>query len=483
MKNFEIENTMNFKQRIAPAPVRAKSGERKASPIRGRTPMSLLRWIGWVFGSLAMLAIPASCSAQAAETEEMTQAKFQTTYIWQRKPSFPAAYSGANSLAPELEKRSYTLSATAFLGTRTWQGGELYFNPEVIMSQSLSNLTGLGGLTNGENQKGGGPNPTFYTARLFVRHTWGFGGDKDKIESAPNQLAGEADKRRLVLTAGKLSLIDIFDNNSFSHDPRTQFLNWSLMTHGAFDYAADQRGYSVGAALEYYHDDWIFRAGRFEQPIQSNGLPLDSRIFTHHGDQVEIEHAHEISGQPGKLRLLAFRNMARMGSFQDALDFWNAHGRVGVPDVGNVRKDQSKVGFGVNIEQSIAHGTGIFVRASRNDGGEETYAFTEIERSLSGGILAKGSSWSRPDDAIGIAYAQNSLSPVHRQYLANGGLGFFIGDGNINYRPEAIIELFYNLGLAKNTWASLDYQHIDNPAYNADRGPVRFIGARIHLEY
>lgn len=235
------------------------------------TLMSLLwQWRGRICGSVALLAIPALCAAQAAVTDGTTQAKLQTTYVWQRKPAFPAAYSGTNSLSPEAERRSYTLSATAFLGTRTWQGGELYFNPEMIMGQSLSNLTGLGGLSNGENQKGGGPDPTFYLARLFVRHTWGYGGDRNKIESAPNQLAGQTDRRRLVLTAGKLSLTDIFDNNSFSHDPRTQFLNWSLMTHGAFDYAADQRGYSVGSALEFYYDDWAFRAGRFEQNITQN---------------------------------------------------------------------------------------------------------------------------------------------------------------------------------------------------------------------
>lgn len=448
------------------------------------TLMSLLwQWRGRICGIVALFAIPALCAAQAAVTDGTTQAKLQTTYVWQRKPAFPAAYSGTNSLSPEAERRSYTLSATAFLGTRTWQDGELYFNPEMITGQSLSNLTGLGGLSNGENQKGGGPDPTFYLSRLFIRHTWGYGGDRDKIESAPNQLAGQTDKRRLVLTAGKLSLIDIFDNNSFSHDPRTQFLNWSLMTHGAFDYAADQRGYSVGAALELYYDDWAFRAGRFEQPIQSNGLPLDSRISVHYGDQVEIEHGHKISGQPGKLRLLAFRNRARMGGFQDALDFWNAHGRVGVPEVGNVRKDQSKIGFGVSLEQNITQNIGLFARISRNDGGEETYASTEIERSLSGGIVVKGNAWGRQDDAVGIAYVINGLSSVHRQYLANGGLGFFIGDGNINYQPEKILEAYYSLGVTKHTRLSLDYQHINNPAYNADRGPVRIVGARLHLEY
>jgi hypothetical protein len=431
---------------------------------------------------LSTVAFSPWCYAETANAEDTT-ARFQSTYVWQRKPAFPAAYSGTNSLSPELEKRSYTLSGTAFLGTRLWQGGELYFNPEVILSQSLSNLTGLGGLTNGENQKGGGPDPTFYLARLFIRHTWGLGGDQDKVESAFNQMAGWTDKRRVVLTVGKLGLIDIFDNNSFSHDPRTQFLNWSLMTYGAFDFAANQRGYSDGMALEYYDEDWAFRVGRFEQPKESNGLPLDSRIMAHYGDQVELEHDHEISGQPGKLRLLAFRNEARMGGFQDALDYWNAHARVGVPDVANVRKDQSKVGFGANLEQNISSDIGLFVRASRNDGGTETYAFAEIESSFSAGTAIKGTSWDRADDTVGLAYVQNGLSSVHQQYLANGGLGFFIGDGKINYQPEQILEGYYSLFVVKNVWFSLDYQHITNPAYNADRGSVQIYGARLHLEY
>ncbi|OIR06822.1 carbohydrate-selective porin, OprB family [mine drainage metagenome] len=451
---------------------------------RGRSLLEkrVIRWPIRLFASFAAFAIPALYAAQAAELGETTQSKFQTTYVWQRKPAFPAAYSGSNSLSPEAEK-SYSLSATIFLGTRIWSGGELYFNPEMIMSQSLSNLTGLGGLTNGEDQKGGGSNPTLYLARLFFRQTLGFGGGTEAIDSAPNQLGGEDDKRRLVLTVGKLSLIDIFDNNSLAHDPRTQFLNWSLLDYGAFDFAADQRGYSVGTAIEYYDDDWTLRVGRFEQPIESNGLSLDSRPFVHYGDQAEVEHAHEIAGQPGRLRLLVFRNRARMGGFQDALNFWDSHGRVGVPDVGNVRKDQSKAGIGFSLEQSITRDIGLFARASRNDGGEEVYAFAEIDQSLTGGIVAKGRAWGRAADTVGVAYAQNGLSSAHRQYLASGGLGFFIGDGNINYRPERILESYYSLGVAKNTWLSLDYQRIENPAYNADRGPVRIVGARLHLDY
>ncbi len=190
-------------------------------------------------------ALPAVTWGEEPEVQDR-DIRFQTTYAYQRNPPFDALYSGRNSLSAAYEK-SYTWTATLYAGTRTWwQGGEVYLNPELIQSVALSNLTGLGGLSNGENQKGSGPNPKLYYARLFVRQTWGFGSGDIAVESAFNQLAGQVDRRRLVLTAGKLGLIDIFDNNSFSHDPRTQFMNWSLMTHGAFDYATDSRGYSWG---------------------------------------------------------------------------------------------------------------------------------------------------------------------------------------------------------------------------------------------
>jgi high affinity Mn2+ porin len=445
-------------------------------------PMKTLRQLNWIFVSFSMLNIFSLDSARASEAEEAVQAKFQTTYVWQYKPGFSAAYSGARSLSPSAEK-NYSLSTTAFLGTRAWQGCEVYFNPEMVMSHSLSKLTGLAGFNNGEDQKGGGSDPTFYTARLFVRQTLEFGGDREMLKSAPNQLAGEVDKRRLVMTAGKISLIDIFDNNSFSHDPRTQFLNWSFMTYGAFDYAADTRGYTIGAALEYYHDDWAIRMGRFEQPIESNELPLDSRLSRYHGDQVEIEHAHEINNQQGKLRVLAFHNRTRMGGYQDALDLWNQNGRVGVPDFEKTHKDRTKTGYGVSLEQSIVRDVGLFFRASQNDGGEETYAFTDIEKSLTGGLLAKVNFWGRPNDTFGVAYAQNGLSSVHQQYLADGGPGFFIGDGKIKYRPEGIVECFYSMGVVNKVSLSFDYQHINNPAYNADRGPVNIVGTRLHMEY
>jgi high affinity Mn2+ porin len=231
------------------------------------------------------------------------------------------------------------------------------------------------------------------------------------------------DKRRVVLTAGNLSVLDIFDNNAYSHDPRRQFLNWAFMTHGAYDYAGDARGYTWGAALEYFHDDWAIRAGRFIQPKEPNQLALDSRIFKHYGDQIEVERAHTLGNQPGTLRILAFRNRAVMSRFDDALDLAARTGTA--PDINAVRTgEQVKTGIGINLEQAIAADVGVFSRAMWADGQTEAYAFTEIDRSLSEGTLIKGGIWGREQDSIGFALARNELSNAHRDYLAAGGARF-----------------------------------------------------------
>ena len=429
----------------------------------------------------AAMLIGAVAMAHAEDTiEEAWNVHAQATYIWQKKPSFAASYTGVNSLSPSAEK-SYSFSSTAAFGWRPWTGGELYFNPEVSQGVPLSGLTGLGGMTNGEQQKTSGSNPTFYRARLFLRQTWGLGGEKKAVESDANQLAGMVNQRRVVVTAGNLALIDLFDGSAFAHDARTQFINWALLAHGAYDFAADARGYTWGASVEYFYDDWVLRAGRFMQPAESNGLPLDKNILKHFGDQIELEHAHTIGGQSGKLRLLAFRNKASMGGFRDALT--DASNRGGIPDVSRVRAERTKIGFGVNAEQNLTADIGVFARASWNDGASETYAFTEIERSISAGAVVKGALWNRNDDAVGIALVGNGLSTVHRDYLAAGGHGAFIGDGRLNYRPESIVEAYYSASVAKNAWMTLDYQRIANPAYNRDRGPVSVVSVRLHTQF
>ncbi|MBI3526673.1 MAG: carbohydrate porin [Betaproteobacteria bacterium] len=424
--------------------------------------------------------LPVLVWGQPPESEDWN-AKLQATYVWQAKRPFTAAYSGQNSLSTEREK-SYSFTATAALGFRPWSGGEFYFDPEAVQGVPLSNLTGLGGFTNGEIARTAGPTLKFYRARLFLRQTWGMGGGSEKVESDANHLAGIVDKRRVVLTAGNLSVLDIFDDNAYSHDPRTQFLNWSVMTHGAYDYAADARGYSWGTALEYFHDNWAIRAGRFIQPKEPNQLPLDSRIIQHYGDQIEVERAHTLGNQPGTMRVLAFRNRAVMSRFSDALNLAAQSGAT--PDINAVRTgEQIKAGIGINLEQAITPDVGLFARAMWADGQTETYAFTEIDRSLSGGVLIKGGAWGRVQDSLGVALARNGLSAVHRAYLAAGGVGFFVGDGRLNYQPENIVEVFYSLNVFKRNWVTFDMQRIENPAYNADRGPVDVGTIRLHTEF
>jgi hypothetical protein len=427
----------------------------------------------------ALLWFPREGRGESADGEAYG-AKVQATYVWQRKYPFGAAYTGTNSLIPDIEK-SYSFTATAALGARTWKGGEIYVDPEVAQGVPLSHLTGLGGFTNGEIARTSGPDPTLYLARAFVRQTWGLGGDREAVESDANQLAGAVDRRRLVLTAGKLSIPDLFDDNVYSHDPRTQFLNWSLMTHGAWDFAADARGYSWGVALEYFDDGWVLRGARFLMPKQSNGLALNPRIFYSFGDQIELERSHTIAGQPGKLRLLAYRNQADMGGYRDSIA--NAAAAGSTPDLATSRQRRVKYGFGVNLEQSVSSSAGLFARASWNNGEAEEFAFTEIDRSISAGMLFKGASWNRASDTFGIAVVKNDISGPHRDYLSAGGLGFFIGDGRLSYRSEAILETFYSVGIVKDFWISADFQRIFDPAYNSDRGPVSVASARLHYGF
>ena len=432
-------------------------------------------------GALAVGLLHSGTGFAETDSWEDWNAKFQVTYVAQRKAGFDARYSGQNSLSTSRE-RSYSFTTTAAFGYRPWGGGELYFNPELSQGVPLSNLTGLGGFSNGEIARVTGRTPKLYRAKLFLRQTWGLGGGQEAVESDMNQLAGNVDKRRVVVTAGNLSVLDIFDDNSFSHDARTQFLNWGLVTHGAFDYAADARGYSWGIATEYYRDDWTVRAGRFVQPREPNQLSLDPRILQHYGDQIEFEHRHELRAQPGAVRVLFFRNRARMSRFDDALSLAATAG--GVPDINLVRDSEHiKYGVGLNVEQRLSSDVGVFARASWADGQTETYAFTEIDNSITAGAVIKGTSWGRAQDTVGLAILQNGLSRARQNYLAAGGMGFFIGDGALRYRPENILEAYYNWNLAKKSWATLDVQRVVNPAYNADRGPVSIASVRLHFEF
>lgn len=428
--------------------------------------------------------------AQTTETEDTT-ARYQLTYNWQRHEAFSAGYSGANSLSTQSE-RMYTFSTTAHWGFRPWQGGELYFNPEVASGIPFSgNLVGLGGFTNGEITRAGGSTPKLYRQRLFVRQTWNQGGEQEYIESDFNQMAGWVDKNRFVLTAGNFSTLDVFDDNAYVKDPRTQFMNWGNWTYAAYDYAADARGFGWGLAGEWYQDNWVLRLGRMTGPTTPNGLPVDLALGKHYGDQVEIERGHMLADQPGKVRVLAWRNRAQLASFSDATQWLQSHTGVQTTPQAliDVRGGEKiKYGLGVNIEQTVNPNVGFFLRAMKADGRTETYAFTEADGSLSTGFVVKGGLWGRTDDTVGVAFMHNTLSPQRRDFLAAGGMSYFIGDAasttqTLRYKPEQILEAFYSFQMTRGTWLTADYQRIQNPAYNADRGPVNVYAARLHAEF
>ena len=407
-------------------------------------------------------------------------AHFQTTYILQTKDPMHAAYTGPNSLLPGREY-GWSLSATASFGLRLWHGAELYFDPETVAARAISHASGLGGLADGEISKTSNPNPTTYYARLFLRQTWDLGGEHTPVESDMNQLAGSVASRRIVFTVGDYSPTDIFGQNSYAGDPRTQFLNAALMTFGAWDYASDSRGYTWGAALEYYHDDWAFRIGRFLQPREPNGLQFNYRPFQDYGDVLEVEHDHKIAGKAGKINVLVYRNRAIMGDYGQAVQYAATFG--GTPALSNVRATRVKTGFGVHVEQSLTDDIGAWVSWSQNNGSDEEYAYAEIDRQLQAGLSIKGTRWHRADDTIGIAYTNNGLSGAHAAYLAAGGIGGFLGDGALNYHTEDIYEIYYSAKLIKGVYGSVDYQHIANPGYNHDRGPADFFAARLHLVF
>ena len=412
----------------------------------------------------------------------------QTTYINQRYNNFTSSYSGQNSMSA-LKSMSYTWSGTLFLGARLAPNTDVYFNPEVVSGVPFSDLSGLGGFTNGEATKANGAQAKFYSARAFLRQTINQDGDKVVLENEANQITQTVSSNRVVVTAGQFSTLDIFDDSKYAKDPRIQFMNWGNMTYLAYDYAADARGYSTGLAGEWYLSNWVMRASRMLAPKTPNGRDLNWQIFNAYGDQIEVERQHHIADLPGKVSVLAYRNRMILARFQDATNYVLANNAQGTQAINNVRTNyQYKTGIGVNGEQALTKNLGIYGRAFTSDGHTETMSFTEADNSISVGMGLNGTSWSRPKDTIGISMMQNGLSSYRKNYLQAGGVSYFIGDyagpgQTISYRPERIGEVYYNATVIKNVLAGLNFQHINNPAYNAARGPVNILSFRIHAEF
>ena len=408
-----------------------------------------------------------------------TNFHFQLTTVTQHKFDMPAPYTGTNSLIGPSETAT-TLTATIFWGVRLWKNASLYINPEVAGGSGISSAHGIGDFTNGEAFRVGDPSPTIYVARAFFRQTFSFSDERDYVGEGANQVYKTRPKKYLNLMAGKFSIADYFDNNRYSHDPRSQFFNWGLMSNGGWDYPANVRGYTWGVVVEYGNPNVKIRAASVMVPKEANGNEMDTNIGQANSSVLEVEVPVKIAGQPGTIRGLGFLTNAHMGNYDLAVQDNPVQ-----PDITATRAyGRTKYGFGLNVEQALSDNAGLFARASWNDGRNETWAFTEIDQSVSVGFLTSGNSWKRQQDQLGIATVVSGLSSYHRNYLAAGGLGFIIGDGALHYGNEWVTEFFYRVNLFyTGFFLTPNYQFVMNPAYNNDRGPAHIIAIRAHVEF
>ena len=413
-------------------------------------------------------------------TNQRVDLHFQTTYIYQYKPGFHADYSGPNSISNHEEKQN-SLTATMYLGIRLWKGAEIYINPEVAGGSGLSGAFGMAGSTNGETFRVGDPAPTLYLGRAYLKQTIALNKKKESVEDNENQLGGNEPTRFLRFYVGKFSIGDFFDNNNYANGPRTQFLNWGLMSNAAWDYSANLRGYSAGITTMLQWDKMTYKLCVAAMPTVANGGELNLDYGMSRGINAEVAKSITINKKAGHVRLLGYLNEANMGTYAIAIK--NAVPTI-APDVISTEKNGTrKYGFGLNIDQELSDNVGAFGRIGWNDGKTETWAFTEADRTLALGVSLKGKMWHQKEDNVGIAMVVNGLSTDHKNYLAAGGLGFQLGDGHLKYANEMIAEAYYsykptNYGM----WLTGDYQFAMNPGYNHARGPLQVFSLRLHVE-
>ncbi len=405
----------------------------------------------------------------------------QSTFTEIYQPAFRSPYRGPQSLDPGSRGRE-TWDVTLYGGFRPWSGAEIWVNPEVDQGFGPSNTFGLAGYVSAEAYKLGSADPYVRVPRLFFRQTLDLGGETQSVSPDLNQLGGTQTANRVVLTIGKFSSFDVFDTSKYAHDPRNDFLNWSLIDAGSFDQAGDAWGFSYGAAAEWYQDWWTIRGGLFDLPTVPTYKYLDPHLFHQLQYIAEVEERHTLFGQDGKAKLSGFFSRGLFGSYAQATALAQATGTT--PDIQAVRRFRGKGGGSANVEQAITQDLGVFLRAGLQDGTSSVTSFTDVDNTVSLGLSLAGRRWSRPDDTVGIGFTRNDISRHFKNYLNAGGLGILIGDGKLpNSGPEEVIEAFYSLAAYKNVNITADYQFIDNPAYNRDRGPVSFLGTRLHAQF
>ena len=455
------------------------------SPLQGSARKRFLLSVATLFLACKVHADPIAPTGNAGEGREKsgsTDASWsafgQLTNVTQWHGSFRSPYGGTNSLAAGGPAEE-TTDATLYAGSRLWRGAEFWVNPEIDQGFGLSGTLGVAGFPSGEAYKIGANAPYLRLPRVFVRQYIPLGEPGEHVETVANQFAYQSAGDSLTITAGKLSVVDIFDVNRYAHDPRGDFMNWALIDAGTFDYAADAWGFTYGAAAELARGPWTLRGGIFQLSPVPNGK-ITGVDFSQYSLLAELETRCDWGGRPGKAKVLGFVNRGNMGNYADAVQLASQSG--GTPNTASVRRFSSRPGISVDLEQEVSSEIGLFARAGANDGRFEAYEFTEINKTVSAGLSLAGERWGRPEDKVGIGAVLNGLSGDARSYFSAGGLGILIGDGRLNYGSEQIVEVYYSLKVNARLSLSVDYQHIENPAYNRDRGPVSVYGMRLHAE-
>jgi high affinity Mn2+ porin len=399
------------------------------------------------------------------------------TDVGQLHPSFPAQYSGPNSLNSHFESAE-TVSVDTFAGLRLWRGAEFHLDALAWQGFGLSKTFGIEAFPSAEAYKLGAPVGNFTIARAFIRQTFNLGGQKQDVPDDLLHLASQPDESRLVVTVGEISLLDIFDNNAYASDPAKQFMNWALVGNEAWDYPANSLGFITGLAGEWYQPQGALRYGFFQMPKQANGLAIDQSYLRAWGMVTEWERHFHLGNHPGDVRLLAYLNSARMGSYEEAVD-----SPIRPANITATQNYRYKYGFCLNLEQELCKDVGFFSRLGWSDGHTQAWAYSDADDSASMGTSLNGELWKRPDDTFGLAGVLSAASRIHQQFLADGGLGILAGDGGLNYGLEKAMETYYNFQVWKSLHLTADYQFIIDPAFNRARGPVSVFGGRIHWEF
>jgi high affinity Mn2+ porin len=477
---------------------------------------SLSRFGSWLLLAGAVFLLSLSAPAQddnssnagapksgSAQTEPLPEKDAQTIFphsdksrwwlsgqinlIGQGHGSFSALYSGPNSLNPQTEIRAsriFTLYTAARLTSRS----DLVFDLEEASGNGISNSLGLAGYTNIDVVRipgQGTPLSTApYLARAIFRYVVPLSRQTEEAEAGPLGVLRSLPRRRLEFRAGKLALADFFDVNPVGSDSHLQFMNWTSVNNGAWDFAADTRGYTYAAILEYDDGGWAIRFAEALMPTVANGIALDGDLARARAENLELElHPTVIAGKPAEIRLLSFANHANMGDYREAVALFLEQ-KAARPLIEETREQgRVKYGFGINLEQQLSANLRAFGRFGWNEGRHESFAYTEVNQTFALGADYAGDRWHRRHDKAGLAFVTNGISGDHREYLKLGGLGFLLGDGALTYGRENIFEGYYNAHFWRGMYGAFDLQHIADPGYNRDRGPVFVPALRLHLEF